>query len=526
MVRPAKQIFDRLGSAGLARALDDLLDQERLVRLATHCGLKYRGMRTQTQRRERLLGDLVGEAERNDTARRAILHSLHKETAQAGKDWEALEPAKKLERLRDSGFLRSGGNLGLHVFLLASSGDDADLEWTAGTSALEHLLRLGSDGTKVALEPSAAGLRDATRLRRKLAALEKKVRYADNQLVKSRELQRTLKRDLIQRKGELAESRMLVERLRGELLAAQAAAQAASAKNGSTPAPEREIGELAQAVRKLESAQRKLVNRMAVRREPPPAPLAPRADRDLTAWKEATELLKGGFERQRRELRKELGAQSRRLDELRTELHERDDSAGRRGVRRSRVKGAGARVGVFIDVQNVYYGARRLKGKLDFDALLEAAVLDRRLIQATAYVVESEEIDQSQFIARLEQRGIKVQRKALKVRADGSMKGDWDMELALDALDAAPSLDVVVLVSGDGDFTSLVKRIKAMGPRVEVLGFPRHVAKSLAQAADDYRPLDRKFMIYVRAPKLAPAEPDPVATESTKAISPAEETRR
>ena len=156
---------------------------------------------------------------------------------------------------------------------------------------------------------------------------------------------------------------------------------------------------------------------------------------------------------------------------------------------------------MFIDVQNMYYGARQLKGKLDFDALMAAAVTRRRLIQATAYVVESKEIDQSQFIKMLQQRGIKVQRKALKVRADGSMKGDWDMELALDVLDAAPQLDVVVLVSGDGDFTSLVKRVKAMGPRVEVIAFPRATAKALLEVADRFQPLDRKFMIYSRRPK-------------------------
>jgi uncharacterized LabA/DUF88 family protein len=163
--------------------------------------------------------------------------------------------------------------------------------------------------------------------------------------------------------------------------------------------------------------------------------------------------------------------------------------------RKPRVKETDKRVGVFIDVQNVYYGARRLKGKLDFDALMESAVVGRRLIQCTAYVVESKEIDQSGFIARLQQKAIEVRRKSLRVRADGSTKGDWDMELALDILDTAASLDVVVLVSGDGDFTSLVKRVKRIGPRVEVIAFPRNTAKSLLEAADRFQPLDRKFMI-------------------------------
>ncbi|HKQ60777.1 MAG TPA: NYN domain-containing protein, partial [Candidatus Polarisedimenticolaceae bacterium] len=179
----------------------------------------------------------------------------------------------------------------------------------------------------------------------------------------------------------------------------------------------------------------------------------------------------------------------------------------------TRGKGHDTRVGVFIDVQNVYYGARQFKGKLDFDALLQAAVRDRRLIHATAYVVESKEIDQAGFIALLQQRAIEVRRKTLQVRADGSMKGDWDMEMALDILDGAPKLDVVVLVSGDGDFTSLVRRVKRMGPRVEVIAFPRNTAKSLLEAADRFQPLDRKFVI-VTPPKPAPPRTRLVASEA------------
>jgi uncharacterized LabA/DUF88 family protein len=197
----------------------------------------------------------------------------------------------------------------------------------------------------------------------------------------------------------------------------------------------------------------------------------------------------------RRERRKDLQAMGQRFEELRADVRAFAESLERHLPRAKRRKGDPERVAVFVDVQNVYYGARQLKGKLDFDALLAAVVRDRRLIKATAYVVESKEIDQSGFIAMLEQRAIDVRRKTLKVRSDGSMKGDWDMEMALDILDAAPNLDVVVLVSGDGDFTSLVHRVKAMGPKVEVIAFPRNTAKSLLEAADHFQPLDRKFMI-------------------------------
>jgi uncharacterized LabA/DUF88 family protein len=86
------------------------------------------------------------------------------------------------------------------------------------------------------------------------------------------------------------------------------------------------------------------------------------------------------------------------------------------------------------------------------------------------------------------------------------------MEMALDILDMAPKLDVVVLVSGDGDFTSLVRRVKTMGPKVEVVAFPRNTAKSLLEAADRFHALDRRSMIRT---DVAPA------TEAERGATPA-----
>ena len=104
------------------------------------------------------------------------------------------------------------------------------------------------------------------------------------------------------------------------------------------------------------------------------------------------------------------------------------------------------------------------------------------------------------------------------------MKGDWDMEMALDILDMAPKLDVVVLVSGDGDFTSLVRRVKSMGPRVEVVAFPRNTAKSLLEAADRFHPLDRRAMIRIEpaaeAERVAASPPSVEAPPPGAATSP------
>jgi uncharacterized LabA/DUF88 family protein len=126
---------------------------------------------------------------------------------------------------------------------------------------------------------------------------------------------------------------------------------------------------------------------------------------------------------------------------------------------------------------------------------MEAASRGRRLIRAAAYVVHNRDIDQSAFLAMLQQRNYEIHRKDLKVRADGSSKADQDLEIALDVLDLAGSLDVVVLVSGDGDFVPLVNRVKAIGPRVEVYSFPNSTAKDLIEAADLHVPIGEGLLI-------------------------------
>ena len=504
MARSAKEIMDRLGSVGLGRVLEDLLDQNRLVRLANACELKYPGMRTQSQSRSRLLRDLADKARKQVDVRKAVMRALDKEVDQAKREWDALDAEEKVRRLCDESFLRAGGNLGRYLFLLASGPDVTELDGLGARVAHEHLIRIASNGTNTP-QPGKRS-REEARLKRQVQERDRKMSHLEAQLAKTRETQKTVKRDLIQRKGELAESRMLVERLRRDLSQAEAAVQIASAEKPASPATDKVAGQLSKSLRQLAAEQKKLVHRLQ-------ALLDKRAARGA-GQSPVLEALAGLDKRtaaDARQREKDLEAVSKRVDALRSEIRARQPTAvAKKPSRRSRPKSAALRIGVFIDVQNVYYSARRLKGKLYFDALIQAAVQERRLIKATAYVVESKETDQSQFIARLEQRGIEVRRKTLRVRADGSMKGDWDMELALDILDAAPRLDVVVLVSGDGDFTSLVKRVKSMGPRVEVIAFPRNTAKSLVQAADHFEPLDRKFMIYSKPPKT-PATKRPAA---------------
>jgi uncharacterized LabA/DUF88 family protein len=516
-----------LGADGLRRVLDDLLDQNRLVRLANSCGLKYPGMRTRSQARERILGDLVKRAGEEQATRRAIVRTLQKETRTACRKWSALPADERAALLQDDEFLRSNGQLARHLFLLAASSSGEDQGALEGLLAWERRLReprSADDPKRVSGKPK----REETRLKRQLTALQKKMAHLEAQFAKSREAERTAKRDLIQRKGELAESRMLAERLREELKQAHEAALAVSAKK-EPPAPRAEsIEQMGKAIRRLAGEQKKLLRALEKQTDPPVPPVSAIEELLLPALAPLTEL-KRELAAMRRERKKELGGLVKRVEGLSSRLDEAlaaPSASPKRAARGTQDRRGPERVGVFIDVQNMYYGARQLKGKLDFDALMQAAVRERRLIQATAYVVESKEIDQSGFIAILQKRAIEVRRKTVRVRADGSMKGDWDMELALDILDEAPGLDVVVLVSGDGDFTSLVQRVKRMGPRVEVIGFPRTTAKSLLEAADHFQPLNRKFMIDSngsaargKSAKAAAKKADPAAKPPAKTPS-------
>ncbi len=145
------------------------------------------------------------------------------------------------------------------------------------------------------------------------------------------------------------------------------------------------------------------------------------------------------------------------------------------------------RVGVFIDVQNMFYATKNLYGsKLNYSKLLDYIARGRDLVRSVAYVVQTPEIDQSNFLTMLRSNGYEVRAKELKQRPDGSCKGDWDMGLALDALSMAERLDVVAIVSGDGDFVDLVAFLKARGVRVEIYSFPYSTAEELRATATEF----------------------------------------
>jgi len=153
------------------------------------------------------------------------------------------------------------------------------------------------------------------------------------------------------------------------------------------------------------------------------------------------------------------------------------------------------RTGIFVDVQNMFYSAKyKYRAKIDYAKLLVQVAQGRKVVRALAYIVTTPEIDQSGFIKLLEELGIEVKWKELKLRPDGTAKGDWDMAIAIDSISMCDKLDVVALVSGDGDFTALVEMLKAKGVRVEVYSFPANTSEELKCAATVFIPLDERVL--------------------------------
>ncbi len=156
------------------------------------------------------------------------------------------------------------------------------------------------------------------------------------------------------------------------------------------------------------------------------------------------------------------------------------------------IKHKGQRVGVLVDVQNLYHSAKHLyKAKVNFKEVLKTAVSKRNLIRAFAYVVRTKTGEEKPFFEALGNLGIETRVKDLQEFYGGAKKADWDIGIAIDAIRIAPSVDVLVLASGDGDFVLLVEYLKNQGKRVEVMAFERSSSSDLKDVADEFIDLSK-----------------------------------
>ncbi len=149
------------------------------------------------------------------------------------------------------------------------------------------------------------------------------------------------------------------------------------------------------------------------------------------------------------------------------------------------------RVAIFIDTQNLYHSAKNLyKSKVNFGAVVSAALGNRRLVRALSYVVNTESGEESAFFEALEKVGIEIKTKDLQIFYGGAKKADWDVGMAVDAIKMAHKVDAIILATGDGDFIPLVEYVKSQGCQVEVITFGRSASGKLREVVDDFIDLD------------------------------------
>ena len=155
------------------------------------------------------------------------------------------------------------------------------------------------------------------------------------------------------------------------------------------------------------------------------------------------------------------------------------------------------KLGIFVDVQNIYYTARDAFGKsFNYRALWQILSLKGEIIVANAYATNRGDESQKKFQNALRHIGFNVLLKPYIQRADGSAKGDWDVGITIDVLQSSPSLDKIFLLSGDGDFGLLVETVQTRhNVPVEVYGVPSLTAGALKEAASCFHPITESLLL-------------------------------
>jgi len=156
------------------------------------------------------------------------------------------------------------------------------------------------------------------------------------------------------------------------------------------------------------------------------------------------------------------------------------------------IKHEGQRVAVLIDVQNLYHSAKNIYGsRANFREILKLGVSQRNLIRAFAYVVRTKTGEEKPFFEAITKLGIETRVRDLQEFYGGLKKADWDVGITIDAIRISPSVDVVVLASGDGDFIQLVEYLKNQGKRVEIIAFGKSASLKLKEIADEFLDLEK-----------------------------------
>ena len=154
------------------------------------------------------------------------------------------------------------------------------------------------------------------------------------------------------------------------------------------------------------------------------------------------------------------------------------------------------KIAIFVDVQNIYYTTREAYGRqFNYKKLWQSLSEQGEIVAANAYAIDRGDNQQIKFQDALKHIGFSIKLKPYIQRRDGSAKGDWDVGITIDVLEAAEKVDTVVLLSGDGDFDLLLLKIKAKGVKTMVYGVPSLTAASLVNASDSFYAIDNQLLL-------------------------------
>ena len=155
------------------------------------------------------------------------------------------------------------------------------------------------------------------------------------------------------------------------------------------------------------------------------------------------------------------------------------------------------KIAIFADVQNIYYTTRQAYSRqFNYRKLWDQIKTKGTIKFAYAYAIDRGDSKQIKFQNTLQQIGFTIKLKPYIQRSDGSSKGDWDVGITIDVLEAAQKVDIVILLSGDGDFDLLLEKITDVyAVDAHVYGVPALTANSLINAASVYHPIEEDLLI-------------------------------
>ena len=129
-----------------------------------------------------------------------------------------------------------------------------------------------------------------------------------------------------------------------------------------------------------------------------------------------------------------------------------------------------------------------------YSSILTAVAAERRLRRATAYVaLDLPSSAQSELLSAVRDSGFRIVGKPLRPLSDGSMRGYLGVEMAVDAVLAAETCDIVTVITGDADFLPAIRAAQGKGARVEVIGCPGQNLDALRDVSDSFTPIDSIF---------------------------------